>query len=367
MNEELLSQFKTILQVAPPGRAAVLPGVVDRVVLYGAGSMGEMALDCMRKADLVPEYFVDAYSREQEIQGVPVVHPDNIPDRDKEEVLFVVCIATLPYGPLKTFLVDLGCINVCHFYDFSESAFPQIMPNGWMLDSVDSVFFERVYAALAHDDFSVAHFMQFLWWRIARVEKINEAFPVLSGRKYFKAPCIPPASGSEYLVDCGVHSGQTIEAFKEYAGDHFAGIHGFEPDPRMFSIAQEHHAGPVIRIEQLAVSDSVRDAAFRGGLDFASTLAIDGEFIVKTINLDAIQGVKPTFVKLHVEGEELAVLRGGRKLIQEHRPVLMVLADHSPDGLAGIPEFLMALEGYRLYFYLHDYCGNSAIFYAVPH
>ena len=366
MNKELSAQFKALLQTTPPGRSAILPRVAERIALYGAGSMGQMALDCMRKADMQPEYFVDAYSGDQEIYGVPVLPPEQISERDKEEVLFVVCIATLPYVPLNTFLTDLGCTKVCHFYDLSESAFPQIMPNGWMLDSVDSEFLERVYAALAHDDLSVAHFLQFLWWRIARIEKINDLFPVLSGRKYFKAPCIPPASGSEYLVDCGVHSGQTIEAFKEYAGDHFTGIYGFEPDPRMFAIAQERHATSAITIEPLAVSDSVRDSAFRGGLDFASTLAVDGNLIVKTVTLDAIQNVKPTFIKLHVEGEELAALRGGRTLIEQYRPVLMVLADHSPDGMAGIPEFLMALEGYRLYFYLHDYCGNSAIFYAVP-
>ncbi|WP_320007355.1 FkbM family methyltransferase [Maridesulfovibrio sp.] len=366
MNKELLPQFEKLLQSPPPGRASVLPRVPDKIVLYGAGSMGEMALDCMRKAEMCPAYLVDAYSGKKEINGIPVIHPDNVAELDKDEALFVVCIATLPYVPLKTYLTDLGCTKVCHFYDLSESDFPHIMPNGWLLDSVDSVFLLRVYAALAHDDFSAAHFLQFLWWRIARVEKINADFPVLSGMKYFKAPCIPPASEAEFLIDCGVHSGQTIESFKEYAGDNFAGVHGFEPDPGMYKIAQERFSASGINIEPLAVSDSVREASFRGGLDFASTLAVDGDIVVGTVNLDSLQGVKPTFIKIHVEGEELAVLRGARKLVEQYRPVLMVLADHSPDGVAGIPEFLMSLDGYRLYFYLHDYCGNSAIFYAVP-
>ena len=44
----------------------------------------------------------------------------------------------------------------------------------------------------------------------------------------------------------------------------------------------------------------------------------------------------------------------------------MILADHNEDGLYEIANFLNQLREYKLYFYLHDYCGNSAVYYAIP-
>jgi hypothetical protein len=43
----------------------------------------------------------------------------------------------------------------------------------------------------------------------------------------------------------------------------------------------------------------------------------------------------------------------------------MILADHSEDGLYKIPQFINKLGGYKLYFNLHDYCGNTAVFYGI--
>ncbi len=325
-----------------------------------------MALDCMQRVNMEPVYFIDAHSREQNFHNIPVIHPADISEHDKKTFTFIVCIATLPYVPIKKFLQELGCAEIYHFYDLSEAAFPQIMPNGWMLEAPNKTCLKSIFTSLSHDETSAAHFLQFLWWRIAREEKIYEDYPVLTGQKYFKAPCIPPASKKEFLIDCGVHAGQTIAAFKQYTKEQFIGVHGFEPDPQMYTIATSGHLEDNIKIESLAVSDTIKKAPFRSGLDFASSLAEDGVLIVQTTTIDCLQGAKPTFIKVHVEGAELAVLKGGKNCIEKHRPILMVFADHSPDGLKEIPQFLISLEKYKLYFYLHDYCGNSAIFYAIP-
>ncbi len=86
-----------------------------------------------------------------------------------------------------------------------------------------------------------------------------------------------------------------------------------------------------------------------------------GETSIPTITLDAFcreTGVKPNLIKVDVEGAELLVLRGARKLLSESRPTI-ILAVHpywQPSGQspAQIVE-LLRVYGYTVF----DSKGNS--------
>ncbi|MCJ2163218.1 MULTISPECIES: FkbM family methyltransferase [unclassified Pseudodesulfovibrio] len=360
---ELKAILETPLLVPSPLR----PVSAEGIVLYGAGKMGQMALDCLAHAGIQARLIVDRDYGSDSLRGVPVVTPDDIPKQAKTTMTFVVCIATLEFAPLADFLKGLGCTDVRHFYDLSESTFPEIMPNGWVIESPDRPLLERIGKQLSHDPGSLSHFCHFLWWRVARREVNDRAHPVLSGRKYFNAPCVPASRGGENLIDCGAHLGQTIDAFIEYTSDRFGAVLAFEPDPETFKKLNQRYDDPRIHLEQIAISSCERrESRFRQGMDFASMLSEKGELSVKTACLDSMPDVTQSFLKIHVEGEELAVLRGAKSFIQRNRPVIMVLADHSAAGLDAIPDFLIGLNRYRLFFHLHDYCGNSAVFYAIP-
>ena len=82
--------------------------------------------------------------------------------------------------------------------------------------------------------------------------------------------------------------------------------------------------------------------------------------------LDSL-GVPATFIKLHVEGAEPAVLAGGMETILRYRPVLCLTAYHARSGLWRLPLQLMDnLSGYRFLFRLHGWCGTGAVLYALP-
>lgn len=356
----------TILRTPLPTPSPLDPFSPEGLVLYGAGKMGKMALDCMEQVNLRPEFIVDRGFEGDTIRRIPVITPDRVPEWAKEHMTFVICIATLSYNALAAYLRKLGCRDIRHFYDLSEAAFPAIMPNGWLLASPNRVRLETIGAALSHDPTSLSHFLQFLWWRIARREVADSAHPILSGRKFFKAPCMPTARKGEVLIDCGAHLGQTIDDFVEFTQNDYAQVLGFEPDPATFAQLSTRYSDPRIHLEQTAISSRDGNRQFRCGMDFASMFSDQGQLTVKTICLDSIPDGTVNYLKIHVEGDEMAVLQGGRTCIQTQRPVVMVLADHSSDGVESIPAFLMELERYRLFFNLHDYCGNSAIYYAIP-
>jgi hypothetical protein len=77
--------------------------------------------------------------------------------------------------------------------------------------------------------------------------------------------------------------------------------------------------------------------------------------------------LSPTFIKLHLEGAELAALKGARKTLLSNRPIIVATIYHNADGIWRTPLWLMeALPGYRFLFRIHSWCGTGAVIYAIP-
>ena len=143
-------------------------------------------------------------------------------------------------------------------------------------------------------------------------------------------------------------------------------IWAVEPDKNNNTIMKTELSG-IDKIKYLPIALSNIDGIsnFISGLGFASKIEENGNDNVQIQTIDSLN-INPSIIKLHLEGYELKALHGATETIRRARPLLMVLADHNEDGLYKIAHFLMALDKYKIYFYLHDYCGNSAIFYAIP-
>lgn len=140
----------------------------------------------------------------------------------------------------------------------------------------------------------------------------------------------------------------------------------FEPRPTQAkSLAAMFGAvGAAVRVEAVAVSDQsgittmrvVKSAPGRSTIDRHNALTDAGGSPVGTIEvpvvrLDDLQLDQVGFVKIDVEGHELAVLRGAADTLKRNRPALFIEAEerHHPRAVAAIAEFLAGL-GYMGYF-----------------
>lgn len=339
------------------------------IILYGAGSLGHMACNLLKQKNIIPKLVVDKTAK-GEIDGIPIISPDEIQECDKKNSLFLVCISTLSFNDLENFLRDSGIENLIQFYTYAYIKFPELLSNGWFkysLSNDEKSSVENVCKALEHDETSIHHYMQFLWWKLAGREVIYENYPVLSGKKFFKAPSFPTLNNQEVLLDCGAHFGQTIDAFFEKINGKYKNIYAFEPDCQNLKIVREKYNDERIVFFEQALSDFEGCVQFQDGLGYASKIDKKGNKKVKVTKIDLLKDISPTIIKLHIEGNELKALYGAQETIKKNQPIIMVLADHNEDGLYKVAEFLIKLEGYKLYFNLHDYCGNTAIFYAYPH
>lgn len=115
-------------------------------------------------------------------------------------------------------------------------------------------------------------------------------------------------------------------------------VYTFEPFPRNIPYIQKHVALNQltnVTIFEMAIADKEGVAHFQEGLRHTNGRIDDsGTLEVRVASLDGLiahEGLRlPTVLKIDVEGGELAVLQGARKLLTEHKP-LIFLATHSPD------------------------------------
>jgi FkbM family methyltransferase len=372
-------QAAILLDEIADATAAYAPVPADRpLALYGAGNLGRLARDFLKAVGqdfiLAVDQNARALSANGDWAGVQLVHPDNVTDIDKSRARLAVSVVTSAYVPIERMLLDRGFIDVVPFYDLAES-FRHLHPlsNGWFAAKPTSEDRSKTAQVLTQwsDDVSRAHHLQFLAWRRLREEWTFAAAPIPDCDRFFIPEIAAALSDDEVLIDGGAHHGVVAEAFLRHTKANFRRIVAIEPDPinraRLGENLQRLAPGDArIAIDNYALSDKEDEAVFHSGLDYASQISRTGNMRVKTRTIDAL-GLSPTLIKLHLEGAELAALKGARQTLLDCRPIVVTTIYHNDDGIWKTAAWLMeALSDYRFLFRNHSWCGTGAVIYAIP-
>jgi len=339
----------------------------DNIAIYGAGKMGKMAIELLGRVNIKPKYIIDK-KLTGKLLGINIISPDNISEKDKQSLTFLICIVTVPLNQIKNYLLNIGCKHILHFYEYSDLFIKDIMSNGWAHSNVsnkDKAEIELVVAALKHDEESIVDYLRMLWWRLKRVDLVYPDYQVYSDKKYFSEKNFPILTDNEIYIDAGAHHGQIIEEFIKLISSTYKHVYALEPDQNNFDLLKNKMKLSKLTLLKNALSNKCQTTNFLNGLDYASKISTIGNNTVSSVTIDSLN-ISPTIIKLHIEGHELEALEGAKQTIEKHRPITMVLADHNFDGLYNIAKYLYNLDDYKLYFHLHDYCGNTSIFYAYP-
>ncbi len=348
------------------------------LALYGAGNLGRLARDFLKTVGQDFGLAIDRNARElardPDWSGVRLLHPDEVTDAEKNSVRLAVSVVTSAYAPLENSLLERGFKDVVPFYDVAEN-FRHLHPlsNGWFaspLSAQDQVNTASVMARW-DDDVSRAHHLQFLAWRRLREEWTFQAASVSKCSRFFIPEVAAVLRDDEILLDGGAHHGSVIEAFLQQTKSTFRQIVAVEPDPLNRTRLEDslHNLVPSnarVTVCDFALADEEGEALFHAGLDYASQLSQTGRTRIRTLPLDAL-GIAPTFIKLHLEGGELAALRGAKRTLLDARPLVAATVYHNDDGIWRTASWLMeTLAGYRFLFRNHSWCGTGAVIYAIP-
>lgn len=335
--------------------------------LYGAGRMGREVLAHWRACGVDAAAFIDrAAARLGDVDGLPVVSPDAVPDASRSRVLVAL---HSPGADVAAVVRDLaarrfGTVDTLWSACRDDGWLPALPywlapRRDWSIDD-DAIAAAR---ALLVDDASRAVFDAQLALR--RDGRYDAAAAPTPADQYFPHD-LPRWDEPLALVDCGAFDGDTLRAART-AGYTVARYVGFEPDPVNFT-ALETDVGalPSATLHREGV------AAARGVLRFAANagpsgrLAEDGTLEVLVTTIDAAcTDVAPTLIKMDIEGGERDALDGARETIVRCRPGLAISAYHRPDDLWRIPLAIDALGlGYRFFLRSHAHCGFDTVLYA---
>jgi FkbM family methyltransferase len=321
------------------------PVPADRpLALYGAGNLGRLARNHLKRVGQDFVLAVDRNALQLATQpcwsGVTLLHPDDVPDKSKRSTRLAVGVVTSPYVPLEAALLDSGFPDVVSFYDLATS-FRHLHPlsNGWFAAPLTSLERAKTAEVLARwdDPASRSHHLQFLAWRRLREEWTFAGAPVSTGDRFLIPEVATALHGQEFLLDAGAHHGSVVEAFPTQTKGAFRQIAAVEPDPGNQTVLKgklrallQHDAR--VAVYDCALADRDGEALFHEGIGYASQLSSTVGKTVTTRRLDSL-GVSPTLIKLHLEGAELAALRGARQTLIDCRPIVAATVYHNDDGI----------------------------------
>ena len=348
------------------------------LALYGAGNLGRMAREFLTYLDMdfavVIDRNAETLKSDPAWAGVHLLHPDHVPDEIRSNYLTAVSVVTSPYTVVETSLRDMGYQHVVPFYDLAESFHDRHpLSNGWFAEALNEAETREVKDVLSRwdDDKSRAHHLQFLAWRRVREEWIFSQADVPVHNRFFIDEFKSLFRNDEVFLDVGAHYGPVTETFLAIVDRQFKQIIAIEPDDenraRLSQESQRFLPGdPRLTILDNVLGDRVKPALFHQGLGYASQISANGNKPVTLTPIDDLN-IKPTLIKLHMEGTELPALMGAERTIRACRPLLAVTVYHNADGISKTAHWLMThFPDYKFLFRLHSWCGTGAVIYCIP-
>ncbi len=162
---------------------------------------------------------------------------------------------------------------------------------------------------------------------------------------------------SRTSLDVGASRGIYASRMQDYS----LRVVAFEPQPYYADFVKK--ALPRVEVMECAVSDVQADAvlnvpteanddgmAYIGSRTLPPTSATR-QITVRSLTIDSLKLSGIGFIKIDVEGHELAVLRGAERTIAQEQPNLLIEAEerHRQDAVASVNRFLLAY-GYSGWF-----------------
>jgi FkbM family methyltransferase len=177
----------------------------------------------------------------------------------------------------------------------------------------------------------------------------------------------------EILVDCGGFDGDSLSLFLDKVANEFKSAIVFEPDPGNFvklSNFVDRMPSDVrrrITLHQSATGEINERVMMEVGSGPSSQIG-KGDQEVESFALDSLlKDVPVTFIKMDIEGSELATLAGAKKLIEKNSPILAISAYHRQDDLWNVPLLIHDLNpDYSFHLRPHMIEGWDLVCYAVP-
>lgn len=312
------------------------------ILLYGMGDGADKILSVLQKYSIkVSGVFAsDGFVRNKTFHGFEVT------DYSTAKARFGSMIVLLCFG---TSLPDV-IANIRRIADECELYAPDVAVYGDTLFNREYVIknrqiLEDTYNLLA-DDMSKKVFKNTVMYK-------------LTGDINYLFDCETPSSevyqnilrfnDSETYLDLGAYRGDTVLEFLNNT-DKYNKIIAVEPDLKTFKKLTEA-TKDIKNIQNInaCVCDTVGTRLFNMNGSRGSSTGSGTQ--ISSVTVDAIlKGEPTTYIKMDIEGEEAAAIKGAAHTIIKYKPKMQIATYHRSEDLISIPKAVLSLRGdYRVY------------------
>lgn len=193
-----------------------------------------------------------------------------------------------------------------------------------------------------------------------------------SESQYF-LPSIMDLKKHGIFLDCGAYDGDSVLGFvhhkKMLDSSTSPLIYAFEPDETLFKRFNLNTKDVAnCKAFKLGIGEQKETVKFNPDYYGGSKVSDDGAVTIDIDSIDNIlKGEKADYIKMDIEGSELAALRGAQNTIKEYKPDLAVCLYHKYEDPFVIPHYVKSLNSsYKLFIRGHQENGSTElVLYAV--
>lgn len=344
-----------------------------RIVVYGAGAMGEAVMHLLQHKDIKIEYVLDKSVKTENIfkNDIKLIHPENIPSEVKGECDFIVAISACPYVEVADYLKKLGVNNIYSAGEYLSEIYCDIqLVNVWTvtkemyieaLDNVKDLFYDN--------DSLLCYKMALDWFYLKNEHKDDYAEVTIDRNKYFPDFITSLFKKDEIMLDTSVLSGEYIDKFIEKTTPKNI-VYGFLLKPNAISLADlqsKYSSYTNITIEDHELSD-VNGEEEKMRIGIMKPYTEIKSHLVNTRTIDScFENNGFSFLRVYSMSRILPIIEGAEKSIKKYRPIMAINIGHYESDFLNVPLMLKErLVDYNFFFRIHSYQGNDCIFYAVP-
>ena len=340
--------------------------------------MGRSVARALKVAGVPILGFLDREKHKQTLfEGLPVLHPDSIENSDVKDSFHV-------HALMNHYASSLTVTDWANTRGFAGLLFPVdlyrisrfSLRNYWLAPPAETLakidVIESLHDAL-DDEESRALLRSLILYRLTSDPRLH---PVVQASEAYCPDFLPIFDRPITFVDGGAYTGDSLEALLRRSVNVEDWI-AFEPDAENMSALRETanrckdqigsctlmQSGLADHAGRVAFSDGVGEASHMIGSSDEST----GGTYVDVVRADDVVGEKRgVYIKLDIEGAEMAALRGMPRLLTSD-PIVAVSIYHKPGDLWEIPLWLMQGRmdaSFRIR--QHGHHGFDTVLYMVP-
>lgn len=339
----------------------------DSIILYGAGYVGLHFCDMLLNAKIKPICFYDRDCNKQgKIWNGIEIRNLELETQIDENALVVVCLLRndeLFFTIVKQLKIK-GFHKIIHMQEIQvNKQYQYLFENQNLILFADKSKIVQNHNKIDNvrnllEDEGKRIYDQIFNYIDSDFRSHIDSFPI---EEQYWAYDLFTKNEEEVVFDCGAFDGTVMREFLK-RNSTFKMYYAFEPDK---ANADRILNGEKISVIQKALSNKRESLSMRNYMNMNSVIINNGDFYVESMRLDEMS-VKPTFIKIDVEGYEEKVLEGSRGMIGICRPIVACAIYHSVEQLWNIPQMIMEMTDDYVYLirsYMNLY---ETIFYAIP-